>query len=93
MYGIQVDYRHLSLIADYMTFDGSYKPFNRYGMEANSSPFQQMSFETTTKFLKTATIQGDTDDLQSPSACLVAGRVVHGGTGCVTLRQDLTVGL
>ena len=26
VYGIAVDYCHLSLIADYMTFDGTYKP-------------------------------------------------------------------
>jgi hypothetical protein len=28
-----------------MTTDGSYKPFNRIGMENNPSPFQQMTFE------------------------------------------------
>ncbi len=76
-----------------MTYDGCYKPFNRYGMEANSSPFQQMSFETTTHFLKAATIQGYQDTMQSPSACLVTGRVVNGGTGCIALRHDLSVGL
>ncbi len=89
VYGIAVDYRHLSLIADYMTFEGSYKPFNRIGIEGNSSPFQKMSFETTMHFLKSATISGDRDVLQSPSACLVAGRVVHGGTGSFDLLQRL----
>jgi hypothetical protein len=34
-----------SLIADFMTADGSYKPFNRIGMENNASPLQQMTFE------------------------------------------------
>merc|ERR1712107_560485 len=38
VYGIEVDPRHLKLIADFMTFDGVYKPFNRVGMENNSSP-------------------------------------------------------
>ena len=89
MYGIAVDPRHLSLIADFMTFEGSYKPFNRIGIEGNSSPFQKMSFETTVHFLKSATVLGDTDELRSPSACLVAGRVVHGGTGCFQLLQTL----
>ena len=89
VYGIAVDYRHLALIADYMTFEGSYKAFNRIGMETNSSPFQKMSFETTMHFLKGATVAGDTDMLKSPSACLVAGRVVHGGTGCFELLQSL----
>ena len=90
VYGIAVDYRHLSLIADYMTFEGFYKPFNRIGMETNSSPFQKMSFETTMHFLKSAAVASDVDSLQSPSACLVAGRVVHGGTGCCELLQTLT---
>lgn len=89
VYGIAVDYRHLSLIADYMTFEGSYKPFNRIGIEGNSSPFQKMSFETTMHFLKNATISGDHDPIKSPSACLVTGRVVHGGTGCFELLQSL----
>lgn len=90
VYNIAVDPRHLSLIADYMTFEGSYKPFNRVGLEANSSPLQKMSFETTMHFLKTATLTGSVDRLTSPSACLVAGRVVHGGTGAFELLQSLT---
>lgn len=89
VYGITVDYRHLSLIADYMTFEGCYKPFNRIGMETNSSPFQKMSFETTMHFLQNATIAGERDPILSPSACLVAGRVVKGGTGSVDLLQKL----
>ena len=89
VYGITVDYRHLSLIADYMTYDGQYKPFNRIGMETNSSPFQKMSFETTIHFLRSAAIAGDSDSLVSPSACLVTGRVVKGGTGSFDLLQKL----
>ena len=50
-YGIRVDRRHLSVIADYMTFNGGYKPLNRMGMEVKPSPLLKMSFETTMKFL------------------------------------------
>ena len=57
-YGISVDYRHLSLIADYMTFEGTYKSFSRGGIESNASPLQKMTFETSMNFLKSATIQG-----------------------------------
>jgi DNA-directed RNA polymerase I subunit RPA1 len=32
-YGISVNPRHLTLIADYMTFDGTYRPMNRLGMD------------------------------------------------------------
>ncbi|XP_039302189.1 DNA-directed RNA polymerase I subunit RPA1 isoform X2 [Solenopsis invicta] len=58
MYGITVDSRHLSLIADYMTFDGTFKPLSRKGMENSASPLQQISFESSLGFLKTATLQG-----------------------------------
>ncbi|KAJ3173100.1 hypothetical protein HDU88_004559 [Geranomyces variabilis] len=89
VYGINVDKRHLSLIADYMTFEGQYKPFNRMGMASNPSPFAQMSFETTTSFLTTATLSGDFDDLESPSARIVLGKVVRGGTGAFEVMVPL----
>ncbi|XP_067838456.1 DNA-directed RNA polymerase I subunit RPA1 [Heptranchias perlo] len=89
VYGIEVDPRHLSLVADYMCFDGSYKPFNRIGMQSSSSPLQQMTFETSYKFLKHATMLGTLDELKSPSACLVVGKVVRGGTGLFDLKQPL----
>ena len=84
-YGIAVDFRHLSLIADYMTFDGGYKPLNRIGMESSSSPMLQMSFETTLNFLKKAAVFGMSDDLVSPSGNLVMGRPVNFGTGSFDL--------
>ncbi|KAI9145348.1 hypothetical protein BKA69DRAFT_568048 [Paraphysoderma sedebokerense] len=89
VYGISVDKRHLSLIADYMTFEGGYKPFNRLGMESNPSPFLKMSFETTCHFLTSATLSGDVDNLKSPSSRLVLGKVVEGGTGSVEILQPI----
>ncbi|NWI66627.1 RPA1 polymerase, partial [Todus mexicanus] len=90
VYGIVVDPRHLSLVADYMCFEGFYKPLNRFGIQSNSSPLQQMTFETSYKFLKDATMMGAHDELRSPSACLVVGKVVKGGTGLFDLKQPLT---
>lgn len=59
VYGITVDPRHLLLIADYMTFDGTFQPLSRKGMDQSSSPLQQISFESSLNFLRNATIQGD----------------------------------
>lgn len=56
VYGITVDPRHLLLIADYMTFDGTFKPLSRRGMESSASPLQQMTFESSLHFLQSATI-------------------------------------
>lgn len=89
VYGIAVDPRHLSLVADYMCFEGVYKPLNRFGIQSSSSPLQQMTFETSFQFLKQATMMGSHDELKSPSACLVVGKVVKGGTGLFELKQPL----
>uniref|UniRef100_A0A8C5GLR2 DNA-directed RNA polymerase subunit n=1 Tax=Gouania willdenowi TaxID=441366 RepID=A0A8C5GLR2_GOUWI len=89
VYGIEVDPRHLSLVADYMCFEGVYKPLNRHAIRSNSSPLQQMTFETSYKFLKDSTMLGSSDQLASPSACLVVGKVVKGGTGLFELKQPL----
>lgn len=59
MYGIAVDSRHLSLIADYMTLEGTFQPLNRTGIESCASPFQQISFERSLAFLRDATLQGE----------------------------------
>jgi DNA-directed RNA polymerase I subunit RPA1 len=80
-YAIKVDLRHLTLIADYMTFGGGYRPFNRIGLDSNVSPFLKMSFEQTCVFLTKATLEGDIDRLETPSARLVMGKNVVGGTG------------
>jgi DNA-directed RNA polymerase I subunit RPA1 len=84
-YGIEVDPRHLSLIADYMTYDGDYKPMSQRGIEDSSSAFLQMSFETTAYFLKKAAMINSFDALESPSANIVLGRPVKHGTGLFTL--------
>ncbi|XP_060111407.1 DNA-directed RNA polymerase I subunit RPA1 [Heteronotia binoei] len=89
VYGIAVDPRHLSLVSDYMCFEGVYKPLNRFGMQSSPSPLQQMTFETSYKFLKEAAMLGSHDELQSPSSCLVVGKVVKGGTGFFDLKQPL----
>jgi len=80
-YGISVDPRHLGLVSDFMTYQGGFRPLNRMGMRINSSPFLQMSFETTSTFLTEAAIAGEWDNLATPSAKLVMGQVSGTGTG------------
>jgi len=81
VYGIEVDPRHLSLISDYMTFNGEYKPMNRRGMVDGSSAFLQMSFETTATFMTAACLKGQKEELNSPSANIVLGNPIKAGTG------------
>ena len=58
VYGIEVSRRHLSLVADYMTFTGEIQAFNRGAMANNASPLQKMTFETTIAFMREALLQG-----------------------------------
>ncbi|GLV36874.1 Son of sevenless [Carabus blaptoides fortunei] len=91
VYGITVDPRHLLLIADYMTYNGTFEPLSRRGMECNASPLQQMSFESSLTFLKAASIQGKQDSLSSPSSCLMVGKPCTTGTGAFTLFQKINL--
>lgn len=88
VYGITVDPRHLLLIADYMTFDGSFKPLSRSGIESSASPLQQMSFESTLKFLKSAIVKSQLDSLNSPSSRLMVGQPCKSGTGAFTCMTN-----
>ncbi|CAF1185064.1 unnamed protein product [Adineta steineri] len=89
-YGIEVDYRHLSLLADYMTYEGVYKPCNRLGLRTNASPLQKITFETSTSYLKEALLHGEHEDLKSPSSRLVTGRMVKCGTGAFDVLTKLS---
>uniref|UniRef100_A0A0R3XAR8 DNA-directed RNA polymerase n=1 Tax=Hydatigena taeniaeformis TaxID=6205 RepID=A0A0R3XAR8_HYDTA len=51
-YGINVNPRHLKLVADYLTKTGLYRAFNRRTMEFHPSPMQRITFETATNALK-----------------------------------------
>jgi len=89
VYGINVNYRHLSLVADFMTRKGSYIPFNRNGMMDCPSPYLQMSFETTCTFLTKAACEGAVDTMESASAQIVLGQVPKVGTGTFDVMMPL----
>ncbi|PXF42286.1 DNA-directed RNA polymerase I subunit rpa1 [Gracilariopsis chorda] len=81
VYGIPVNIRHLSLIADYMTVNGSYRGFNRMTMDDTPGLFQRVTFETSMKFLKDATMNGMEEFVTNPSSAIALGQVYEGGTG------------
>ncbi|KAL8556183.1 hypothetical protein ACS0TY_003828 [Phlomoides rotata] len=90
IYGVKIDYRHLSLIADYMTHTGGYRPMSRHGGISESvSPFLKMSSETASKFIVEAASLGLTDELETPSSRICLGLPVKMGTGCFDLMQKL----
>lgn len=79
-YDIKVDFRHLTLLADYFTCEGVYKACSRQALATCVSPLQKMSYETCTAFLKSALLQGEKDRMLSPSANIAVGQPVKVGT-------------
>lgn len=80
-YAISVSFRHLDLIADMMTRQGTYLAFNRQGMETSTSSLMKMSYETTCGFLTKAVLDSDVEELKSPSSRIVMGKLSNVGTG------------
>ncbi|KAJ8146823.1 hypothetical protein OY671_000114 [Metschnikowia pulcherrima] len=85
-YAISVSTRHLDLIADMMTREGTYLAFNRQGIDSATSAFKKMSYETTCNFLTKAVLDGDREDLTSPSARIVLGKLNGVGTGAFDVK-------
>ena len=59
VYGSSIDFRHISLVADYMVKTGTYVGLNRYGISNSTSLLQKMTFETSMMFLKEAVLDGN----------------------------------
>jgi len=90
VYGICVDPRHLALIADFMTYNGEFKPMSRIGMMDISSSLLQMSYESTSVFMIDAALNKKTEPLKSPSANIILGNPICHGTGafeCISKAQ------
>lgn len=88
-YAITVSSRHLDLIADMMTREGSYLAFNRQGIDSSTSAFKKMSYETTCQFLTKAVLDGEREALDSPSARIVIGKLNGVGTGSFDVMTRL----
>lgn len=88
-YAINVSSRHLDLIGDMMTREGTYLAFNRQGIDSSTSPFMKMSYETTCQFITKSVLNGDIEELESPSAKIVLGKLSNVGTGTFDLLTKL----
>ncbi|MCD6547013.1 MAG: DNA-directed RNA polymerase subunit A'' [Nanoarchaeota archaeon] len=85
--GIEVDVRHIMLVADIMTNDGTIKGIGRYGVSsAKASVLARASFEVPLKHLFSAAVKGEVDELRSVVENVMVNQPVPVGTGMVDLR-------
>jgi len=84
--GLDVDVRHIMLVADMMTRDGEIKQVGRHGVSGEkASVLARASFEVTTKHLLDACIRGEVDKLDGIIENVIAGQPIPLGTGSVEL--------
>ena len=86
--GLEVDERHIKLVADLMTFTGEIRQIGRHGISGeNSSVLVRAAFEVTVKHLLEAAIRGEADNLVGIIENVMVGQEIALGTGIV----DLTI--
>lgn len=87
--GLQVDMRHLMLVADVMTADGDVKAIGRQGVSGQkSSILARAAFEITVDHLLQAGMTGEVDPLDGVAENIIVGQPVNLGTGAVRLAMD-----
>ena len=89
--GLDINNRHLILIADAMTSDGSVKGITRMGIiSQKSSILARASFETPIKQFVNATLKENKDELNSVIENIILNQPVPVGTGLPGLMVKVT---
>jgi len=84
-----VNYRHVSLLVDIMTFRGYLMSIDRHGINRSEiGPLAKCSFEETTDQLLKAAMFGETDKMSGISANIMLGQVAPCGTGLTDVLLD-----
>jgi len=86
--GLEVDMRHVMVVADMMTCDGKVKQIGRHGISGSkSSVLARASFEVTTKHLLQSSARGESDRLEGIIENVIIGQPIPLGTGMVKLSM------
>ena len=88
MQGLDVDIRHIMLVADTMCNGGQIKGITRYGVVSEkASVLARASFETPIKHIINAALVGERDNLNSVVENVMINQTVPVGTGLPGLRM------
>ncbi len=86
--GLDVDIRHIMLVADLMTATGEIRQIGRHGISGEqSSVLARAAFEVTVKHLIQASIIGEEDHLQGITENVIIGQLIPIGTGSIDLAM------
>ncbi|MEM1665064.1 MAG: DNA-directed RNA polymerase subunit A'' [Zestosphaera sp.] len=89
--GLDVDLRHVMLVADMMTRSGTVRPIGRHGVVGEKpSILARAAFEVTVKNLFDASIRGETDQIVGVTENVIIGQLAPIGTALVELKMNPT---
>jgi DNA-directed RNA polymerase subunit A" len=87
--GMDVDVRHIILVADMMTADGTISQIGRHGISGSkNSALARAAFEVTIKHLLGAGIAGTKDPLRGITENVILGQLIPLGTGAIDLLMN-----
>lgn len=81
--------RHIMLVADVMTADGTVRAIGRHGVSGEkSSVLSRAAFEITVNHLLLASQRGESDELNGVAENIIVGQPVNLGTGAIELVMN-----
>ncbi|EME46598.1 hypothetical protein DOTSEDRAFT_70566 [Dothistroma septosporum NZE10] len=92
MGGMDIDPRHMQLLADVMTYKGEVLGITRFGLaKMRDSVLQLASFEKTPDHLFEAAAKMKKDDIEGVSECIIMGQSMGVGTGAMKVVRPLNI--
>lgn len=89
---MDIDPRHMALLADVMTFKGEVLGITRFGLaKMRDSVLQLASFEKTPDHLFEAASRIKKDKIEGVSECIIMGQSMHLGTGTFKVVRQLAM--
>ncbi len=89
--GLDVDIRHIMLLADMMTHTGTLRQIGRHGIAGEKpSVLARAAFEITVKNLFDAGAAGEVDRVEGVAENVIIGQIAPVGTALVELKMDPT---
>jgi DNA-directed RNA polymerase subunit A' len=87
--GLDVDTRHVMLVADMMTSTGEVQQIGRHGISGKkSSVLARAAFEITVPNIVEAAVKGESDPLEGVTENVIVGQSIPIGTGLVELYMS-----
>jgi len=89
---LDVDMRHILLVADVMTRTGTVRQIGRHGVTGEkSSVLARAAFEVTVKHLLDASARGEVEEFKGVVENIIIGQPIRLGTGIVELSMKPNV--